>query len=113
MVTVKKQGKDFIFEVKGMHKLWAFKNQLIIPEKHILKVYQDLESIKEWKGIKSPGINIPTIITAGTFLKNGDMIFWDVSNIQNSIIIELEDEEYKKLVIEVENPKDSMAILTS
>ena len=25
MVTIKKQDDNFIFEVKGMHKLWAFK----------------------------------------------------------------------------------------
>ena len=59
-----------------------------------------------------PGTSIPSVITAGTFYKEGNKIFWDVSNIENCIIVELKDEDYKQLIIEVENPVDAIQLLT-
>jgi len=112
MITIKKNTDSFIFDVKGMHKLWAFKSQLMIPIDNIITAYQDADSIKGWKGWRAPGTSVPSMITAGTFYKDGNKIFWDVSNIENCIIVNLKDEEYKKLIIEVENPKDAIKILT-
>ena len=112
MITINKQDKNFIFEVKGMHKLWAFKSQLTIPIDHILKAHQDLESIKGWKGWRLPGTFIPYIISAGTFYKKGNKIFWDVSDMKKCIIVDLKDEDYKQLIIEVENPSDAIKILS-
>src|SRR5450432_166135 len=111
MVTINKQGDNFIFEVNGMHKLWAFKSQLTIPAEHILDAHQDLESIKGWRGWKLPGTYIPTIITAGTFYKDGKKLFWDASNIEKCIIVDLQDERYNQLIIEVENPAKAMEFL--
>lgn len=108
MVSISMDDGNFVFEVKGMHKLWAFKNQITIPASHILNVYQDMESLRGWQGWRMPGTSIPGIITAGTYINHGDMIFWDVCNMDNCIIIELKDEQYKKLVIEVENVEESI-----
>jgi hypothetical protein len=111
MITINREGGNFIFEVNGMHKLWALKSQLTIPAAHILNAHQDLESIRGWRGWKAPGTYIPSIITAGTFYKDGNRIFWDASNIEKCIIVDLQDEEYKKLIIEVENPVSSIEML--
>ena len=111
MITIKKQDDSFVFSVNGMHKLWAFKSQLTIPFDNIINAHQDLESIEGWKGWRAPGTSIPSIITAGTFYKDGNKIFWDVSNIENCIIVDLKDEDYKQLIIEVENPLDAIKIL--
>ena len=34
MVTITREGDNFVFEIKGLHKLWAFKSQLTIPAEH-------------------------------------------------------------------------------
>lgn len=108
MVSISMEDGNFVFEVKGMHKLWAFKNQITIPPSHIVSVYHDPETLRGWPGWRLPGTSIPGIITAGTYINHGDMIFWDVCNMDNCIIIELEDEHYKKLVIEVENVAEAI-----
>src|SRR5450432_1046971 len=113
MVTINKQGDNFIFEVNGMHKLWALKSQLTIPAEHILNAHQDVESIKGWRGWRLPGTFIPSIITAGTFYKDGNKIFWDASNIEKCIVVELHDEHYNKLIIEVEDVAGSIKMLTN
>ena len=57
-----------------------------------------------------PGTHIPFLITAGTFINNGNKVFWDVCDLNKTIIVELKDEEYHKLVIEVANPEKAIAM---
>jgi hypothetical protein len=113
MVTIQKIDNNFLFEVKGMHKLWAFKSEIKIPFEHVLKAYKDTEIAKGKKGLRFPGTSIPGIINAGTFLHNGDTNFWDVSNPDSAIVIDLKDEEYHQLIVEVENPLEAIDLLNN
>lgn len=112
MVMIEKNNGNFIFEIKGMHKVWALKSQLIIPIEHVIAAYPNTRSLL-WLGIRFPGTQIPGIITAGTFLAFEGNIFCDVSNKDNAVMIELKDEKYTKLIIEVENPNDALVLLTN
>jgi hypothetical protein len=111
MVIIQKEKECFLFQIKGMHKLWAFKSELKIPIEHVLKAYQDIDIVKGKKGFRFPGTSIPGIINAGTFLNNGETIFWDVSNTDNAIVIDLKDEDYHQIIIEVENPLEAIHLL--
>jgi hypothetical protein len=51
-----------------------------------------------------PGTSIPGVITAGTFYHHGNRVFWDVHHPQNTIVIELHDERYSELIVEVADP---------
>ena len=46
-----------------------------------------------------------------TFYESDSTIFMDIVNKKNVIIVELRDEFYNKLMIEVENPEVSMTLL--
>lgn len=96
-----------------MHKLWALKSRLTIPAAHILTAYADTEKSSWVWGLRMPGTQIPGIITAGTYIVNDGVIFCDVMDVSKSIIVELHDEHYKKLVIEVEDPAKAIELLTS
>ena len=52
-------------------------------------------------------------MTAGTFYLHGKRIFRDVSDPGKAVVVELEDEEYNQLVIEVEDPDAVIHLLTS
>jgi len=54
-----------------------------------------------------PGTNVPGVITAGTFYQDGKRVFWDVHNPEKTIIIDLHDERYNELVVEVDDPNAS------
>ncbi|MCX6145741.1 MAG: hypothetical protein NTW25_00600 [Candidatus Kapabacteria bacterium] len=111
MVQIKKEENNFVFEVIGLHKLWAFKSQLVIPKEHIVNVRSHCEEENSWwKGWKLLGTSITSFLTAGSFYKDGDKIFWDVVNINNSIVIELSDENFKKLIVEVEDTHTALSI---
>ena len=113
MVTITRNNGDFIFTVKGMHKLWAFKNEITIPRSHVIAAYQNTKSLSGWAGWRMPGTFIPSVITAGTFYNDHEKNFWDSTDINKCIIVELEDEQYNKLVIEVEDVTASLELLTA
>jgi hypothetical protein len=58
-----------------------------------------------------PGTNVPGVITAGTFYQDGKRVFWDVHNPEKTIVIDLHDERYNKLVVEVENPEVAVGLI--
>ena len=110
MITVTRDGDKIIFDVKGLHKLWALKSRLEIPRENIRGARRDAAAVRGWKGWRIPGTYVPGLITAGTFYLEGKRIFWDVSNPDKAVVVELEDETYNQLVIEVEDP-DAVIIL--
>jgi hypothetical protein len=105
MVKVSIQSDAVVFEVQGLHKLWAFKSRLEVPRVHIKNVRADPDAARGfWKGFRMPGTHLPGILVAGTFFKGGKRFFWDVRNKQNTIVVELEGDPYDQLIIEVEDP---------
>lgn len=111
MVAVTSNKNEFIFDILGSHKLWAFENKIKIPKNKIIRAYQSNDEFTFWIGWKMPGTQLPWIITAGTYIKNGKRNFWDVCNKKNAIIVELRDSYYYKLIIEVKNPALTMNLL--
>ncbi len=108
MVSVTLHENEFIFDILGSHKFWAFENRIRVPRDKIIRAYQSNDEFTFWIGWKMPGTQLPWVITAGTYIKKGKRNFWDVSNKKNAIIVELKDSYYHKLIIEVENPEAVM-----
>lgn len=113
MVEITKEGSDVVIEVKGFHKLWAFKNRLTIPVKHIAGAYSDESEAEGIIGIKAPGTSIPFVINAGTFYNSDGKVFMDVMDKTKAVTIILKDEDYQKIVVEVEDPFETLKLLNS
>jgi hypothetical protein len=112
MVTVSLDGDRIRFEVEGWDKLWALKSQLEIPLAHVTGVRMDPDAARGWwHGIKFPGTNIPGILTAGTFYQNDGVVFYDVHDPEQAIVLDLDHERYSKLVIGVEQPAETVAMI--
>jgi len=103
MVQVTQENGRVTFEIKGLHKLWALKDSIEVNRDNILDVHQHFASINGWRGWRVPGTHIPYIITAGTYYKRGEKHFWDVMNWDNTIVVELKNEAFDKLIVEVES----------
>lgn len=109
MVDVSISGGNLILNVRGADKLWALKSSLEIPLQHVAGVRADASVARGWwHGIKLPGTNLPGVITAGTFYQHGQRVFWDVHNPDNTIVIELHDERYNELIVEVADPESAV-----
>ena len=102
--------------MQGLHKLRAFKSELLIPRSHILGVRQDADAARHLSGIRALGTSFPGLIQAGTFYLDGlggghKPSFLDVSNKANTVVVTLQDETYQQLIIEVADPATVVALL--
>jgi len=112
MVEISVAGSSAIFEVQGLHVLWALRRRLEIPLRNIRDVRADpTVSRGWWKGIRMPGTHIPGVIIAGTFYRHGRRIFWDVSRPERAIVVELVDDRFDALIVEVADVADAIARL--
>jgi hypothetical protein len=110
MVRIMIENDTLVMEVEGLDKMWALKSRLEIPLAHVTGVRADPETAHTWwSGIRMPGTNLPGVIKAGTFYQHGQRIFWDIHHPDNSIVIELADDQYKELVVEVAEPAATVA----
>ncbi len=113
MVDVLVEGDKAVFEVKGTHPVWAFKSRLEIPLSHIRSVVAKTDPPMGWfDGLKLAGTDIPNVFRAGTFLWNGNTVFFDIKHPEKTIEVQLVDETYNELLIEVEDPAATVAMLS-
>lgn len=112
MVSVLVHNDNFIFEIVGLHKIWAMESKIIVPKTSLIRAHQEPEDFTFWKGFRMPGTEIPGLIAAGTFYKKGRN-FWDVMNKKNAVVVELKDHYFKKLIIEVKNPEEILHLLNT
>ena len=112
MVDVALDGDRLLFDVEGLPKLWAFKSRLEVPLAHVTAVDINEQQVGNWwHGFKLLGTEMPGVLGAGTFVYHGQMVFWDVRDPGKTIIISLEHEFYKKLIVEVADPAATAAMV--
>jgi hypothetical protein len=100
--------------VMGADKLWSLKSSLEIPIVHIAGVRADPEVARGWwHGIRLPGTQLSGVITAGTFYQDGKRVFWDVHHPEKTIVIDLHDEKYNQLIVEVADPQVAIGLIES
>src|SRR2546421_12173661 len=112
MVELTLSHDKLMLEVQGMHKLWALKSRLEIPWDHLRAVHADPEPAMGWfQGLKLSGTDLPNIFRAGTYYQDGGFVFWDVRHPENTIVVDLNHERFKKLIIEVEDPNAAVRMI--
>jgi hypothetical protein len=105
------EGK-LMLHVRGADQLWALTSTLEIPLAHIAAAKADPEIARGWwHGFRMPGTHIPGVVTAGTFYQDGKRVFWDVHHPENTIVIDLHDERFNQLIVEVADPAEAVAMI--
>lgn len=47
----------------------------------------------------------------GTFYQDGKRVFWDVHRPEKTIVIDLHDERYSELIVEVDDPEQAIKLI--
>jgi hypothetical protein len=112
VAEVELTGDALIVHVRGMDRLWALKSRLEIPLAHVVSAEVCPEVALGWRmSIRAPGTHMPGVITAGTFYKEGERVFWDVHDPESTVVIHLKDDQYARLIIEVDDPPATAAAI--
>lgn len=96
------ENDKLIVQPKGLDKIWSFTNKIEIPFKNISSVSIDKEIINKFNGTRMPGLATFNK-WAGTFILNKEKNFWNVTRKETPLVIELNNEKFKRLVIGVDN----------
>ncbi len=100
-------------EVLGWHKMWACKSRLSFPLEDVVGTGMwDREKHRlGWYALRAPGTYVPWVILAGTYHKWGRRYFYDVCDFSRAIVIELRNQMYERVVVEVEDPEAVLAMM--
>ena len=101
-------------EILGWHKLWAFRSHLSFPLEHLVSAerWNREKHRLDWRTIGAPRTAIPWVIVAGIFHNRGRHYFYDVCRFSRTIVIDLRDEWYTRVVVEVEDPDAVLRMIT-
>ncbi|MGC4868616.1 hypothetical protein ACLQ3B_24630 [Micromonospora sp. DT53] len=111
MANVLIDGDDLVVQIEGMDRLWSLKNRMVIPLANVRGATADPGIAAEPKGLRAPGTSLPGVITAGTFHQDGERVFWNIRDGARAVVIELADEHYARLVVEVADPAATVALI--
>lgn len=104
MARVEIDETTMTVHVQGLHQLAGLKRRISAPLAHVRGATVDPGVMGEPKGIRAPGLGLGRLATIGTFYRHRRRHFWDVTAKGTPIVIELEDEPYERLIVEVDDP---------
>jgi hypothetical protein len=94
----------------GLVRVWALSRGVDVPVTSIVDV-----GVSERKGLvrrwRAPGTHLPGVMTAGTFRSHGEKDLWMVGRGKEVLVIELHDEPYRHLIVQVEDPHAAVEAL--
>jgi hypothetical protein len=94
----------------GLVRLWALSKGIEVPITSVVDV--GVSNKRELaKGWRVPGTHLPGVMTAGTFRLRGDKALWMVGPAKEVLVIELAGEDYRHLVLQVEDPHAAVEAL--
>ena len=99
-------------EPQGLDKLWSFTSKLEIPITHVRGATLDPGVADEPKGLRGPGLGLPGK-WSGTYTRDGQRWFWNVSDVARTVVVELADEHYARLILTVDEPRATVDRINS
>lgn len=111
MTRITIDGDRLVVALQGFDRLWALKSRLEIPLANVQGATIDRGIVRDRKGVRAPGTHIPRVVTAGTFHRDGERTFWNVRGGDRTVVIQLRNEEYARLVLEVDDPRATVALV--
>ncbi len=94
-----------VVEPTGLDKMWSLTRRIRIPLNHVRGATHDPGMKHAPKGWRGPGLRLGDKLS-GTFHADDDRQFWNVDGYDNVIVIELTGEDYQRLVVSVDHPRD-------
>jgi hypothetical protein len=94
----------------GLVRLWALSSGIDVPLSNVIDVgVHDRRGLL--RGFRAPGTYLPGFMTAGTFRSRGEKDLWMVGRTDRVLVIELAEESYRHVIVQVEDPEAAVEAL--
>ena len=91
-------------ELTGLDILLSLKSNLTFPIVGVRTVYADPTATRP-RGLRLPGTSVPGLVQAGTYVWQGMREFWCIHYTGRSVVFELEDLPFTRVVVDVRDPE--------
>ena len=100
MVTIETTDYTATILMQGFDEMWCFRSRIDFKLSSITNIYKKPRSLTApW--LRTFGTHIPWFFTGGEFRRKGKREFWCSKFKRESIVIELKDEEFHRIVVDV------------
>jgi hypothetical protein len=105
-ISVDQQQQKLIVVVEGIERLWVLNSRLEIPLAHVkgASINPEVANSLPYPSQELGDTQVHAPVSAGTFYQHGNRMFWEVSDPAKAVVIELKDDQYAELVVQVEDP---------
>jgi len=104
LVSIDIGKTDIVVRPLGWYKLWSFKSELRIPRAAIAEAHVARRAtLTMMLGLRMPGTSLPGVITAGTYVGGGSKQFWVVGRAEYLLVLDLREQPYQRVVVQLEN----------
>jgi hypothetical protein len=87
----------------GAMRVWSRSRGLMLPATAIAAVgVGDRRELR--RGIRWPGVSVPRLLRAGTYRRKEGKELWFVGRAQDVVVVELIDQPYRRVILEVAEP---------
>jgi len=102
-------SRELIVHLTAWESIWSLRRSFRVPLAHVRGATEDSGFDGRARGLRIPGTHVPGLIAAGTFIKEGDKQFvYTVRKLQ-TIVIELAENNWARLVISVPDARAEAA----
>ncbi|HEY6797133.1 MAG TPA: hypothetical protein VI248_20875 [Kineosporiaceae bacterium] len=108
--SVQVAGDQVIVDLGGGDPAAGVPADLRIPLASVRAAYADAELAVN-PGPAVVGRHLPGHLVTGTFRTSGERVLWNVRDPAKSVIIELAEHRYARLIIEVDDPEATVALV--
>jgi hypothetical protein len=93
--------------LRGFDVVWAVRRRVSVPLEHVTgaRVDPHVASHGPWLGAGQTDALLDYAVAAGPMLVHGRHEFWDVHHPERAVSIDLVDEPFARLVLEVADPE--------
>jgi len=112
MSRVRIENDQLVITMQGARKFFALKSEVSIHLDSVVGATTGLN----WKDLpkafdKIMGTNSNMFYYGGKFKQDGDKVFYDLKKSEDAVVVELKDEEFKRLIIGVDNPAETVELI--
>ena len=109
MASVAIEGNAVHIDLSTLDKIWSVHGSLRIPLAHIKSATVEDENGWDYWWRKIIGTSAPGLKTAGTFVADGGLAFLDFGTGRNCVVLEMENERYKFVIVDTDEDPDGVA----
>jgi len=109
MARVELEADRVSMHLSPLDEVLTLHGSLHIPYRHIQAAHADPVPETWFRGFRI-GTNIPGVKVAGSFYNGEGVMFYDFHDPARCLTLELADEHYRRVVVEVDRDQDAAAL---